>query len=158
MFDLGESLGTSSFTGNRHRRFSEREVRHVFPRIFNRVTEHCDGMSVRWNPHHGTATLNFCTCTHLIYLTRPRQATPIRPRCREQQVEMCPKGSYHCIAPSVSPCLPELCLSSGSIRLSGVTAHNICVAVIHLCPLFIPRPLDATASFLQPDLPCIPSD
>ena len=102
-------------------------------------------MSVRWKSAsriHGTATLNSCTCTHLTYLTRPRQATPIRPRCRQQQVEMCSKGSYHWIASSVSACLPELCLSSGPIRLSGATAHNICIAGLCVSVLYLyPRPL-----------------
>jgi hypothetical protein len=87
--------------------------------------------------HHGTATLNFCTCVHLIHLTRSLQATPIRPRCRQQQVEMCPKGSYRWITPSVSACLPELCLSSGSIRISGVTAHNICIAGLCVSVLYL---------------------
>ena len=136
-----------------------REGRYVFPRIFNSVIQHCNGMSVRRNPHHGTAMLNFCTCIHLSYLTRSRQATPIRPRCRQQQVEMCPKGSYHWITPSVSACLPELCLSSGSIRFSGVTAHDICIAGLCISILYLYRGrFDAIASFLQPDLPCIPSD
>ena len=101
------------------------------------MTEHCDGMSVRRNPHHGAATLNFCTCIHLIYLTRSRQATPMGPRCRQQQVEMCPKGSYYWITPSVSACLPELCLSSGSIRPSGVTAHDICIAGLWVSVLYL---------------------
>lgn len=81
--------------------------------------------------------LNFCTCIRPIHLTRPRQATPIRPRCRQQQVEMRPKGRYHWITPSVSACLPELCLSSGSIRLSGVTAHNICIAGLCVSVLYL---------------------
>jgi hypothetical protein len=112
------------------------------------------------NPHHGTATLNLCTCIHLIYLTHEsRQATPIRPRCRQQQVEMCPKGSYRWITPSVSACLPELCLPSGSIRISGVTAHNICIAglcisvlyLYHSCLTRQHHPCSLTC-------PCIPSD
>jgi hypothetical protein len=50
---------------------------------------------------------------------------------------MCPEGSYHCIASSVSRCLPELCLSSGSIRLSGVTAHNVYIAGLCISALYL---------------------
>ena len=52
---------------------------------------------------------------------------------------MCPKGSYHWITSSVSACLPELCLSSGSIRLSGVTAHDICIAGLYVSALYLYR-------------------
>lgn len=111
-----------------------RKEQHVFPRISYRVTEHCDGSD-------GTVRHPMIICITDLQCRISVPPTVLLATC--------------ITARNVLGCLPETCPSSGSIRLSGVSAHNVCMG---LHPLFKPQPINSANPPLQPDLPCTLSD
>jgi hypothetical protein len=128
-------------------RFSEKG-RMCFQGCFNGATWHSicdDGMMMHVRPsdacpHHGTATLILCCylpfhhhgLARLGLVLRYDRGAGQQPglTCVRKAVTRTDMGPFldcantHWLTPSVSGRLPEMYLSSGSIRLSGVTARQ----------------------------------